>query len=237
MTQHPALFAALSTPFEPSEVKSRSQAGRQFHYVTARTVMNRLDSVLGPESWSDSYREPNDTSVVCTLTVTLPDGRVVSKSDAGGAAGMADAGDDDKSAYSDAFKRAAVKFGVGRYLYKDGVPSFARENLDVEKMPPGELPGGGGGDTVADIGAEQANRDRGAWAPTNGREFWAWLQKRDLEYPGLSKRVLRWAAAQKLPVKVIGWDPTVATRAYQATRKAIATMDRQRNGAVHEAEV
>ena len=37
---------------------------------------------------------------------------------------MSDSGDDDKSGYSDAFKRAAVKFGVGRYLYRDGVPSF-----------------------------------------------------------------------------------------------------------------
>jgi putative DNA primase/helicase len=46
----------------------------------------------------------------------------VTKCDAGGYAGMADSGDDDKSGYSDAFKRAAVKFGVARYLYRDGVP-------------------------------------------------------------------------------------------------------------------
>jgi len=55
MTQHPDLFAALAAPFESSEVKVRSQSGRQLHYITARTAMNRLDSVLGPENWYDEY--------------------------------------------------------------------------------------------------------------------------------------------------------------------------------------
>lgn len=127
MTNHKDLFAALAAPFEPGEVKSRTQAGRQFHYVTARTVMNRLDEVLGPENWWDEYHAA-ENSVLCKLTVRLPDGVLLTKQDAGGYAGMADSGDDDKSGYSDAFKRAAVKFGTGRYLYKDGVPHFAMES-------------------------------------------------------------------------------------------------------------
>ena len=56
-----------------------------------------------------------------------PDGSVLTKCDAGGYAGMADSGDDDKSGYSDAFKRAAVKFGVARYRYRDGAPTFVLE--------------------------------------------------------------------------------------------------------------
>jgi hypothetical protein len=56
MTQHSDLFAALAAPFDPDEVKLRAQAGRQLHYVTARTVMNRLDDVLGPENWWDDVR-------------------------------------------------------------------------------------------------------------------------------------------------------------------------------------
>ena len=128
MTQHPDLFAALAAPFDPDEVKLRSQAGRQLHYVTARTIMNRLDDVLGPENWWDDY-VPLEHSVICRMTIRLPDGTVLTKSDAGGYAGMADPGDDDKSGFADAFKRAAVKFGVGRYLYRDGIPKFARESL------------------------------------------------------------------------------------------------------------
>src|SRR2546421_9121236 len=126
MTQHPDLFAALAAPFDPSEVKVRSQSGRQLHYITARTVMNRLDNVLGPENWHDRY-VPGENSVLCELTIRLPDGSLLTKCDAGGYAGMADSGDDDKSGYSDSFKRAAVKFGVARYLYRDGVPTYAQD--------------------------------------------------------------------------------------------------------------
>src|SRR3954466_15048947 len=127
MTKFPDLFAALAAPFEAHEVKIRpAQGGRQLHYITARTAMNRLDNVLGPENWWDEY-VPGESSVLCRLTVRLPDGSTLTKSDAGGYAGMPDSGDDDKSGFSDAFKRAAVKFGVGRYLYRDGVPSYSRE--------------------------------------------------------------------------------------------------------------
>ena len=126
MTQHQDLFAALAAPFEHDEVKVRSHSGRQLHYITARTVMNRLDSVLGPENWWDEYA-PSENSVLCRLTIRLPDGSTLTKADAGGYAGMADQGDDDKSGFSDAFKRAAVKFGVARYLYRDGVPTFVQE--------------------------------------------------------------------------------------------------------------
>jgi hypothetical protein len=125
-TKYPELFAALAAPFAAGEVKVRTQAGRQMSYVTARTVMNRLDTVVGPENWADEY-ESLTNSVVGRLTITLPDGRTVTKVDAGGGAGMADEGDDDKSAFSDAFKRVAVKFGVGRYLYRDGVASLLPE--------------------------------------------------------------------------------------------------------------
>src|SRR3954449_7796168 len=134
MTKHPDLFAALAAPFDQSEVKIRSEKSRQMHYVTARTVMNRLDSVLGPESWWDEFI-PGENSVLCRLTIRLPDGSTLTKSDAGGYAGMADSGDDDKSGFSDAFKRAAVKFGIGRYLYRDGVPRFVAEHGHHAERP------------------------------------------------------------------------------------------------------
>ena len=126
MTQHPELFAALAAPFDAVELKNRPQAGKQMPYVTARTIMNRLDEVLGPENWWDEY-VPLEHSVICRMTIRLPDGTTLTKSDAGGYAGLADPGDDDKSGFADAFKRTAVKFGVGRYLYRDGVPRFSRE--------------------------------------------------------------------------------------------------------------
>lgn len=122
-TQFAAFFTALSAPFSSREIKTRPQGGRQLQYITARTVMNRLDEVAGPESWWDEY-QPLEHSVICRLTIRLPDGSLLQKSDAGGYAGMTDQGDDDKSGFSDAFKRAAVKFGVGRHLYGDGMATF-----------------------------------------------------------------------------------------------------------------
>src|SRR5258708_17977193 len=135
MTQFPDLFAALAAPFDSKEVRVRSQAGRQLHYITARTAMNRLDDVLGPENWWDDYT-PGEHSVLCRLTIRLPDGTTVTKCDAGGYAGMPDQGDDDKSGFSDGFKRAAAKFGVARYLYRDGVPSFVRDREPATALPP-----------------------------------------------------------------------------------------------------
>jgi hypothetical protein len=112
---------ALAAPFTDREVKTRTgTGGKSFHYVTARTIMNRLDEVVGPESWYDRYIV-GQNSVVCELTIILPDGTHLTKCDAGGFAGMSDQGDDEKSGFSDAFKRAAVKFGPARYLYRDGV--------------------------------------------------------------------------------------------------------------------
>jgi len=122
-TAFPEIFAALAKPFPKGDVKTRPQGGRQLSYITARTAMNRLDEVLGNENWWDDY-VPGESSVLCRLTIRIPDGPTITKCDAGGYAGMSDQGDDDKSGFSDAFKRAAVKFGVGRYLYNDGVPNF-----------------------------------------------------------------------------------------------------------------
>jgi hypothetical protein len=133
-SKFPDIFAALAAPFEPHELKSKKQSGREMSYITARTVMNRLDDVVGPESWWDAY-VPHEKSVLCRLTIMLPDGRELTKADAGGYAGMSDQGNDDKSGYSDAFKRAAVKFGVARYLYRDGVPNFDGEAAPGRQEP------------------------------------------------------------------------------------------------------
>ena len=180
MTQFPELFAALASPFEAHEVRTRSQGNRQVQYITARTAMNRLDTILGPENWWDEY-VPGENSVLCKLTVRMPDGSTLTKADAGGYAGMPDQGDDDKSGFSDAFKRAAVKFGVGRYLYRDGVPSFVKEREPVLAQSPAP---------VAELApvpeaapthtppsrSSQSNGQNGA--PRSGRAMFAWTVRR-----------------------------------------------------------
>lgn len=114
--------AALCRPFPVEDIEWRliqvKQSGehggifgRCAAYVTAREVMARLDLVFGPGGWSSSVvpfeigREPG---FVCRLT-------------AGGVSheDVADLSDKEalKGGASGALKRAAVHFGIGRYLY------------------------------------------------------------------------------------------------------------------------
>lgn len=242
MTQHPDLFAALAAPFDgPGEIKIRTQAGRELRYITARTVMNRLDNVLGPENWWDSYT-PGENSVVCSLTIRLPSGECLAKSDAGGYAGMADSGDDDKSGYSDAFKRAAVKFGIARYLYRDGVPTFVQERIDAQ---PGSPPPGKGEAFEGDLPptnaaprsqAQQPAKSNGqnASAPRTGKALFAWTKDQEQRFSvGLLKYLNSWAKLQEFPGRMVDWDAEQVTLAHaEACRKLNAL---QRNDGYEEA--
>lgn len=80
-------------------------------YITSRAIQDRLDEVFGVFGWQDQYREtPN--GMICDLTVKYKD-KQITKSD-----GAADIRRFPvKGVISDALKRAAVKFKIGRYLY------------------------------------------------------------------------------------------------------------------------
>lgn len=131
--------AALAEPFEDDELKERDgRGGMRFTYADARVYMDRLDDVVGCESWSDSYRviDAANVAVECTLTVLG-----VSKTDVG-YCNNAEHPEDEafKSAYSDAFKRACTKFGLGRFLYslKPGgqrAPEPARQSQPPRRQP------------------------------------------------------------------------------------------------------
>ena len=54
---------------------------------------------------------------MCRLRLRIGE-RWITKSDVGGPSEQPDGGDRLKAAFSDALKRAAVKFGIGRYLYR-----------------------------------------------------------------------------------------------------------------------
>lgn len=114
---------ALAAYFPPHEIRwlpKLPKNGRALGlaYITARAVMDRLDYVLGPDNWQVRYEEIGSGSVRCKLLVRFePGGEWIEKSDVGGKSEQPDEGDRDKAANSDALKRAAVMFGVGRYLY------------------------------------------------------------------------------------------------------------------------
>lgn len=116
------ITAALSAPFDPKEIKFKPQMVKNnralaMAYIDARLIQDRLDEVVGVENWEDAYKILTDGSVMCRLRVKLGD-RWITKCDVGSPSEQPDVGDRLKAAFSDALKRAAVKFGVGRYLYR-----------------------------------------------------------------------------------------------------------------------
>lgn len=111
------IYDQLVAPFEARRVGLKPQSVKEgkalaVAYVDARAVQDRLDEAAGPAGWSDSYQVINAKAVLCRLTVLG-----ITKEGIGEAGGTP--GEEAlKSAESDAFKRAAVKFGVARYLYR-----------------------------------------------------------------------------------------------------------------------
>jgi hypothetical protein len=115
------VLKALAAPFATDEIRWKAQAVKgdralAVAYIDARAVMDRLDEVCGL-NWSDGFDVLPNGSVVCRLQVTI-DGQTIVKTDVGSPSDQPDEGDKVKAAFSDALKRAAIKFGVGRYLYR-----------------------------------------------------------------------------------------------------------------------
>ena len=115
-------YEALAAPFDPKEIEWRvGQASKKtpptctlLAYLTARAVMDRLDEVVGPENWQDKYSPGPDGGLMCSIGIWSKDrDQWVWKNDGADASNI----EAIKGGYSGAFKRAAVKWGIGRYLY------------------------------------------------------------------------------------------------------------------------
>lgn len=146
------LFDALSAPF-PSEyidwrvgsTTSDKTKGMALAYVDARTVMDRLDTICGPDKWQCNYTPGVNGSIICNIGIQMPPDREVAKivgvellnnswvwkADGAGATDF----EGEKGALSDAFKRAAVRFGIGRYLYDLKAPWVAIEAFGNPQKP------------------------------------------------------------------------------------------------------
>ena len=111
-------FQALAAPFAVNDVKWRVGAtnsdkskGLALAYLDARAVMDRLDSVVGQANWQATYSHAL-SKTVCELSLRCGDEWII-KSNGAGDSDI----EGEKGALSDAFKRAAVLWGIGRYLY------------------------------------------------------------------------------------------------------------------------
>lgn len=123
------LFDELCRPFAAEEIDWRigsttkdKTKGMALVYMDARAVMDRLDGVCGPGGWQCNYVVTGPVAV-CNLGVQMPNGEWIWKADGAGATDV----EGEKGMLSDALKRAAVRWGVGRYLYEMKAPWVALE--------------------------------------------------------------------------------------------------------------
>ena len=154
-------LARLRDPFAPEDIEWRVQTAgekngrpwaRVLAYVTNRAIMDRLDEVAGPANWRNEYREGPAGGVICGLSVRVPraDGTAdwVTKWDGAENSDVEPV----KGGLSNAMKRAAVQWGIGRYLY------------DLEE----------GWATVSDNGRFSAKTKDGKWFKWDPPELPAW---------------------------------------------------------------
>tara|TARA_R110000764_G_scaffold230657_1_gene321948 strand:- start:277 stop:924 length:648 start_codon:yes stop_codon:yes gene_type:complete len=89
-------------------------------YIDSRDVQDVLDASC---NWSDRYYSEAGL-LFCEITI-YADGKEYKRADTGSESNV----DKQKGHSSDAFKRAAVKFGVGRFLYSQGM-----QRLDADAV-------------------------------------------------------------------------------------------------------
>lgn len=114
-----AMMKALSAPFPSKAIHFRvgattkdKQSGIALAYIDARDAMERLDAVVGPGNWQRRYPWSNAPRLYCEVGIRIG-GDWVFKGDGAGDTDV----EADKGAFSDAFKRACVNWGIARYLY------------------------------------------------------------------------------------------------------------------------
>jgi hypothetical protein len=145
----------LAAPFSPDAVQWRvtvtskdKSKGMVACYIDARDVMRRLDETMGAD-WADEIIVQSSGLVTCRIGLYIA-GEWRWRQDATAAVrevqtdGELNAKQEQerdmaqKGAASDAFKRAGVKWGIGRYLY--AIPSPWVAINQYRQIEPGELP-------------------------------------------------------------------------------------------------
>lgn len=117
----------LTAPWHPDDIKIKVQGrnkdrskGFIVPYVEGNAIRERLDAAVGFQNWTAIYTPilSETPSVKCRLSLALsgadkkgPEGLEITKENIG-------TGEDHKNACTDSLKRAAMEFGIGRYLWE-----------------------------------------------------------------------------------------------------------------------
>ena len=114
------LFEKLAAEFPRDAIHWRAQSmtndgskALALAYLDARDVMDRLDEACGPGGWQNECVETAKGRMIGKISI-LVDGQWITKCDGAGDTDV----EGEKGGISDALKRAAVLWGIGRYLYR-----------------------------------------------------------------------------------------------------------------------
>lgn len=126
------IMAGLKAPFKPEDIEWKPQSATERNgqisvlvvpYLNARAIMDRLDEVCGP-MWKSEYEQMSlNTSkgvkegFSCRLAIKIGE-EWISRVDGAEVSDI----ESIKGGHSNALKRAAVQWGIGRYLYD--LPNF-----------------------------------------------------------------------------------------------------------------
>jgi hypothetical protein len=105
-------------PYKWRVQESKEHGANCVAYIDARDVMDRLDEVVGMGNWQSKY-ESHNGNLYCAIGIKIGDSWVW-KTDCGSESNI----EKEKGEASDALKRAAVQWGIGRFLY----------NLPIERL-------------------------------------------------------------------------------------------------------
>jgi hypothetical protein len=158
-------------------------------YVESRSIMDRLDKVAGIGNWQNRFEKGPDGGVICGISIRIENEWVTKwdGAEGGEAEGRRQKAEGDpstgsgaggnridqvKTSLTNAFKRAAVQWGIGRYLYgienqwavfsQDGKYSARIRGKNYRWSPPGASTGSatGAGTLKGDMMKLKYNRMR-----------------------------------------------------------------------------
>lgn len=132
-------LSADQVEWRPGQSNRNGDKTRVLAYIDNRAVLNRLDNIFGPEHWRNELQAVPD-GFIAGLSLQLDDGSWITKWDGAGLTSFEAV----KGGISDAQKRAAHQWGLGRELYNyptvwishyegdEGLPSWRLEDSVIQ---------------------------------------------------------------------------------------------------------
>ncbi len=125
-------------------VQSANQYGAScVAYIDARQVQDLLDEACGSENWQCKYSE-HKGNLFCEIGINVTNGTGIDinplwvwKSDCGTESNV----EKQKGEASDAFKRAGVMWGIGRFLYSKTIVKLPVKEKNGKYIPYSEKTG------------------------------------------------------------------------------------------------